>query len=158
MKTLLAALLLSALSLTACSKQVSQPEVSKDAQPAVSQESKHGYELAKTWDNATAQAKITEADDYYTSGLTRFGRTEAGLAQLHLAKLTYEFCVNEARLEASCNVLANNPAYKNAETNKSCADAGEMGPKHIAECNKLIDDLPKLIEKQNAALKEELKQ
>jgi len=33
-----------------------------------------------------------------------------------------------------------------------------MGPKHIAECNKLIDDLPKLIEKQNAALKEELKQ
>ncbi len=155
MKTLLAALLLSALSLTACSKQVSQPAVSKTSQPAVSQAPKHGYELAKTWDDATVEAKLAEAKDYYTSGLVRFGKTALQLRQLDVDRLSYEICVNDAHQETACK----SPVLpKTAEAAKACADAGELGPKHIAQCDKVIDELPKLIEKQNAALKEELKQ
>jgi hypothetical protein len=153
-EALFPALLLSALSLTACSKQVSQPAASGTPQPAVSQESKHGYELAKTWDDATVKEKIAAARGYYANGLTRFGRTDSQLAQLEADRLSYEVCVTDAYLVTACE----SPALsKNAETAKACADAGELGPKHIAQCDKLIDELPKLIEKQNAAVKEELK-
>ncbi len=153
-KTLLAALLLSALSLTACSKQVSQPAASETSQPAATLEPKHGYELAKTWDDATVQAKTADAEDYYNSGLVRFGKTDLQLKQLEVDRLNYGVCVNEAHLETACK----SPVLpKNAETAKACADAGELGPKHIAQCDKLIDELPKLIEKQKAASKEELK-
>jgi hypothetical protein len=138
---LLPVLLLSVLSLTACSKQGSQPEVSKTPQPAVSQESKHGYELAKTWDDATVEARITEADKYYISGLVRFGKTDLQLKQLDVDRLNYRLCVREAHLEAVCKVPVASQTAK-----ADCADA-----------NKLIDDLPNLIEKQNATLKEELK-
>jgi hypothetical protein len=148
---LLPVLLLSVLSLTACSKQGSQPEVSKTSQPVVSQKSKHGYELAKTWDDATAEARITEADKYYTSGLVRFGKTDLQLKQLDVDRLNYGLCVREAHLEAVCKVPVASQTAK-----ADCADAGEMGPQHIAQCNKLIDDIPNLIEKQNATLKEEL--
>ncbi len=157
MKTLFPALLLSALSLTACSKQVSQPAVSETPQPAVSQESKHGYELAKTWDNATAKEKDAEADAYYTNGLTGFGLTSAGLKKLEVERIRYSLCVNEAQQETACKTLAEMPAYQTPETRKACADAGELGPEHRAQCDKLIDELPKLIERQNAAIKEDLK-
>jgi len=103
------------------------------------------------------EARITEADKYYTSGLIRFGKTDLQLKQLDVDRLNYGLCVREAHLEAVCKVLVELPAYQTPETRKSCADAGELGPKHIAQCNKLIDDLPNLIEKQNATLKEELK-
>jgi hypothetical protein len=144
MKTLLAVLPLSALFLITCSKQVSQP--------AVPQEPKHGYELAKTWDFETGKAKLTEATDYYTGGLARFGKTEEQQLQLNLDLAKYGLCVEEAYLNAVCNRPATNQTAA-----KACATAAELGPQHIAECNRLIDDLPKLIEKQNAALKEELK-
>jgi hypothetical protein len=159
MNRLLAVLLLSALPLTACSKQVSPPAVSKDAQPAVSQEAKHGYELAKTWDEPTIEARITEADKYYTSGLLRFGKTDLQLKQLDVDRLSYGLCVREAHLEAVCKVppVSQTATALSQAAQAACADAGEMGPKHIAQCDKLIDDLPKLIEKQNAVLKQDLK-
>ena len=154
MKTLLAVLFLCALCLTACSKQVSQPAVSETSQPVFAQESKHGYELAKTWDDATVKEQMAAAEGYYANGLTRFGKTDSQLAHLELDRLSFEVCVTDANLVTACE----SPALpKNAETAKACADAGGLGPKHIAQCDKLIDELPKLIEKQNAALKEELK-
>ena len=152
MKTLLTVMRLSAL--TACSKQSSQPVASGTPQPVISQESKHGYELAKTWDSATVEERKAEADAYYTSGLTRFGKTDSQLAHLELDRVSYEVCVTDAHLVTAC---ASPALPKNAETAKACADAGELGPQHIAQCDKLIDELPRLIEKQNAALKEELK-
>jgi hypothetical protein len=155
MKNLLPVLLLSAL--TACSKQASQPVASETPQPAVSQESKHGYELAKTWDDATAKEKDAEADAYYTNRLTRYGKTDSQLAHLELDRTTYEVCVNEAMQETACKTLSELPAYQTPETRKACADAGELGPKHRVQCDKLIDELPTLIEKQNAAIKEDLK-
>jgi TolA-binding protein len=154
-KILFAVLLLSVL--TACSKQASQPVASGTPQPVISQESKHGYDLAKTWDEATEKEKDAEADAYYTSRFTRFGKTDSQLAHLELDLTTYEVCVNEAMQETACKTLSELPAYQTPETRKACADAGELGPKHRVQCDKLIDELPTLIEKQNAALKEELK-
>jgi hypothetical protein len=152
-KRLLPVLLLSAL--TACSKQVSQPAASETPQPAVSQESKHGYELAKTWNDRTGKAKIAEADEYYTSGSVIFGKTSLQLRQLNLDRLYYGLCVTEAHLETLCKGPAD--AKTSEAAAKACVDAGELGPQHIAQCDKLIDELPKLIEKQNAVLNEELK-
>jgi hypothetical protein len=149
MKTLLAVLLLSALSLTACSKQVSQSVASETPQAAVSQESKHGYELAKTWDEATEKEKDAEADAYYTNGVTRYGKTDSQLAHLELDRTTYKLCVNEAMQETACKTLAELPAYQTQETRKACADAGELGPKHIAQCDKLIDELPSRLRKNS---------
>jgi hypothetical protein len=87
--------------------------------------------------------------------LPKFGKTDLQLKQLNVDRTSYGLCVREARLEALCKGPAHSKTAENAA--KGCADAGELGPKHIAQCNRLIDDLPKLIEKQNAALKEELK-
>jgi hypothetical protein len=157
-KTLLAALLLSALSLTACSKQVSQPAASETSQPAAPLEPKHGYELAKTWDEATAKERMDAAEHYYTNGLTRFGRTESELAHLKLDLATYELCVNNAQQETACKTLAEMPRYQTPETRKACTEAGEIGPKHMAQCDKLIDALSKLIEGQQAGIREDWKQ
>ena len=106
-KILFAVLLLSVL--TACSKQASQPVASGTPQPVISQESKHGYDLAKTWDEATEKEKDAEADAYYTSRFTRFGKTDSQLAHLELDRTTYEVCVNEAMQETACKTLSELP-------------------------------------------------
>lgn len=138
MKRLFALVLLSEL--TACSKHGPQPVASVIPQPTVSHESKHGYELAKTWDKTTAKEKDAEAEEYYTGA----------------DRLNYEICVNEAQQESACKVVAELPAYQTPKTRKSCAIVG-LGPKHTAQCNALIDELPKLIERLEAAGEEELK-
>ena len=138
MKTLLTVLLLSTLAFVGCTTSPA---------PAPGPP-KHGYELAKTWDSATVKAKTAEADDYYSPGF-RLPWTAAQLEQVRLQYdlVSYKLCVNRAQMETLC---------KNDTETKACAE--KLGPQHIAQCDKLIDELPKLIEKRDAARKAELSQ
>lgn len=116
---------------------------------------KHGYELAKTWDDATAQEKIAEADSHYTTDEVL--ASDSQRAHLEVDRLAYEVCVNAARQETACKTLAGMPAYQTPETRKVCANAAP-GPKHVAQCNQLIDDLAQRIEHRDAHANEEWKQ
>jgi hypothetical protein len=78
------------------------------------------------------KAKTAEAADYYIPGFPS-------------DLLSYELCLNRAQMETLC---------KNDTETKACTE--KLGPQHIAQCNKLIDELPKLIEKRDAARKAEL--
>ncbi len=78
------------------------------------------------------KAKTAEAEDYYIPGFPS-------------DFLTYEICLNRAQMETLC---------KNDTNTKACAE--KLGPQHIAQCDKLIDELPQLIEKRAAARKAEL--
>lgn len=126
MKTLVVPIL-SALALVGCTTS----PVAAPAPP------KHGYELAKTWDAATARAKTAEADAYYDVYID-------GLQGI-MEGNNYKICINRAQMETLC---------KNDTETKACTE--KLGPQHIAQCDKLIDELPKLIEKRDAARKAEL--
>jgi hypothetical protein len=130
MKTLLTVLLLSTLAFVGCTTSPA---------PAPGPP-KHGYELAKAWDAATARAKTAEADAYYDVYVD-------GLQGI-MERNNYKICINRAQMETLCKL-------PHGET-KGCDE--KLGPQHIAQCDKLIDELPKLIEKRDAARKAELSQ
>jgi hypothetical protein len=144
-KTLLAVILISTASVIGCGKAPVSAAVSTGV-PA------HGYELAKTWDYPTMKAKAADARSYYNSEAIGIGTLDPrGSLQLRIDANDYELCGRRAQMERLCK-LPNN------EKTKECAgpDAVVLGPEHIAQCDKLIDGLPKLIEKRDAALKAEL--
>jgi len=96
-----------------------------------------GYALARSWTPELAREKIDAADKYYADGgLALWGKTRTQQSQLRLNKATYSMCVDDAQ-------------------SSKLGVASSLGPQHLAECDRVIDETHRLIAKQEEDIKRE---